>query len=97
LLPPGLQEDAQRIGGLLTKLEEGGSPDVRSRALRDMHAFSSVSLSPVVPAVDFFMRASGIAMWTNKTKDDPCWQAGVEELFSMLRRSDVKKRQPAAG
>jgi hypothetical protein len=51
-------------------------------------------VSTKVPAAEGFMRMSGTADWTEAVADGPCEKAGVEDLYDMLRRFNVKRQYP---
>jgi hypothetical protein len=96
LIPPGIEESARRLNILVSKVNEGGTTALKRRFAENLTVFSGARLSPVVPAADFFMRASGVYTWGDTVRDESCQQGAVNALSGLLRQVEIKKRFPAA-
>jgi hypothetical protein len=96
LVPSDIERLIREIEGLAKKVAEGGSESARKRIVEDLGSLSSAKLSSAAPAADFIMRAGTIARLSESFGDKVCEQAAIEDLFSMLRQTEVKRHEPAA-
>jgi len=96
LIPPGLDESTAILNKLVTKINEGGSTETRSRFVQDVYRFCNAVLSQKDPSIDLFMRINATFLWTDSINDPECQRAGIDGIFSLLGRADSKQRSRAA-